>query len=145
MRVAGGLDYLVKPDRKLLPGSEIHHYPRTDCDLFPDYFCWYREHFLATLPVVLKSRRERGVKPCRPLSTAVRYPRRLRDYRLADFCGRGVYVLSVMEGHGISYIHRCPWLSLAAGGAGDVLHGVCFISAPNCRTTRFTASVWKKG
>ncbi len=123
MQVAGGLDYLVTRREKLLRKNEIHHYPRrlAACS---DYFAgtgnisWQRCRLLAEVA-------RRGIKPCRPLSTAVVSAQiAIAPPRVSAAV---VYMSSVMEGHGISYIHLLSWLSLyyAAGGAGDVLLVTC--------------------
>lgn len=88
MQVAGGLDYLVNQTEKLLRKN-----PKYITILAPivtyflTIFAGTGNISLATLPVIAEVAKEQGIKPCRPLSTAV------------------VYMSSVMEGHGISYIH----------------------------------------
>ncbi|XPE25194.1 hypothetical protein ACNKHM_09460 [Shigella sonnei] len=57
-----------------------------------------------------------------------------------------VYTSSVMEGHGISYLHL---LSVGdpvhpAGGSGDVLPCLLCFSTPNSLTIPFIASVWNR-
>ncbi|MGU0159803.1 anaerobic C4-dicarboxylate transporter family protein [Escherichia coli] len=45
MQVAGGLDYLVhQTEEAAAHVTRIHHDPHTNCDLFPDYLCWYWQH-----------------------------------------------------------------------------------------------------
>lgn len=92
MQVAGGLDYLVNQTEKLLRKN-----PKYITILAPivtyflTIFAGTGNISLATLPVIAEVAKEQGIKPCRPLSTAV-VSRADCDYRLADFCGRGVYV-----------------------------------------------------
>ena len=80
MQVAGGLDYLVNQTEKLL-----------------------RRNSLATLPVIAEVAKEQGIKPCRPLSTAVVSAQ--IAITASPISAAVVYMSSVMEGHGISYIH----------------------------------------
>ncbi|MDU5731348.1 MAG: anaerobic C4-dicarboxylate transporter [Citrobacter freundii] len=88
MQIAGGLDYLVHQTEKLLRKN-----PKYITILAPivtyflTIFAGTGNISLATLPVIAEVAKEQGIKPCRPISAAV------------------VYMSSVMEGHGISYIH----------------------------------------
>lgn len=91
MQVAGGLDYLVNQTEKLLRKN-----PKYITILAPivtyflTIFAGTGNISLATLPVIAEVAKEQGIKPCRPLDR--RGIRADCDYRLADFCGRGVYV-----------------------------------------------------
>ncbi len=58
---------------------------------------------LATLPVIAEVAKEQGVKPCRPLSTAVVSAQ--IAITASPISAAVVYMSSVMEGHGISYLH----------------------------------------
>lgn len=58
---------------------------------------------LATLPVIAEVAKEQGIKPCRPLSTAVVSAQ--IAITASPISAAVVYMSSVMEGHGISYIH----------------------------------------
>ncbi|MBC0331809.1 protein-disulfide reductase DsbD [Escherichia coli] len=72
MQVAGGLDYLVHQTEKLLRRN-----PKYITILAPivtyflTIFAGTGNISLATLPVIAEVAKEQGVKPCRPLSTAV--------------------------------------------------------------------------
>ena len=58
---------------------------------------------LATLPVIAEVAKEQGIKPCRPLSTAVVSAQ--IAITASPISAAVVYMSSVMEGHGVSYIH----------------------------------------
>ncbi len=65
---------------------------------------WYNCNIsLATLPVIAEVAKEQGVKPCRPLSTAVVSAQ--IAITASPISAAVVYMSSVMEGHGISYLH----------------------------------------
>ncbi len=72
MQIAGGLDYLVDQTEKLLRRN-----PKYITILAPvvtyclTLFAGTGNISLATLPVIAEVAKEQGVKPCRPLSTAV--------------------------------------------------------------------------
>lgn len=72
MQVAGGLDYLVNQTEKLLRKN-----PKYITILAPivtyflTIFAGTGNISLATLPVIAEVAKEQGIKPCRPLSTAV--------------------------------------------------------------------------
>ncbi|SPY78903.1 Anaerobic C4-dicarboxylate transporter DcuA [Providencia rustigianii] len=72
MQIAGGLDYLVAQTEKLLRRN-----PKYITILAPivtyflTLFAGTGNISLATLPVIAEVAKEQGVKPCRPLSTAV--------------------------------------------------------------------------
>lgn len=72
MQIAGGLDYLVDQTEKLLRKN-----PKYITILAPivtyflTLFVGTGNISLATLPVIAEVARENGIKPCRPLSTAV--------------------------------------------------------------------------
>lgn len=103
MQVAGGLDYLVNQTEKLLRKN-----PKYITILAPivtyflTIFAGTGNISLATLPVIAEVAKEQGIKPCRPLSTAVVSA---QIAITASPISAVVYMSSVMEGHGISYIH----------------------------------------
>lgn len=103
MQVAGGLDYLVNQTEKLLRKN-----PKYITILAPivTYFLTILlvpGTFPATLPVIAEVAKEQGIKPCRPLSTAVVSAQ--IAITASPISAAVVYMSSVMEGHGISYIH----------------------------------------
>lgn len=144
MQVAGGLDYLVNQTEKLLRKN-----PKYITILAPivtyflTIFAGTGNISLATLPVIAEVAKEQGIKPCRPLSTAVVSAQ--IAITASPISAAVVYMSSVMEGHGISYIHLLSVVipsTLLAVLVMSFWSRCC--STPNCRTTRFTASVWKK-
>ncbi len=120
MQVAGGLDYLVHQTEKLLRRN-----PKYITILAPivtyflTIFAGTGNISLATLPVIAEVAKEQGVKPCRPLSTAV-----VSAHRIANLSGSGLHVFR----DGRSW-HQLPPSALRghpvhpAGGSGDVLPG----------------------
>ena len=104
MQVAGGLDYLVNQTEKLLRRN-----PKYITILAPivtyflTIFAGTGNISLATLPVIAEVAKEQGIKPCRPLSTAVVSAQ--IAITASPISAAVVYMSSVMEGHGISYIH----------------------------------------
>lgn len=110
MQVAGGLDYLVNQTEKLLRKN-----PKYITILAPivtyflTIFAGTGNISLATLPVIAEVAKEQGIKPCRPLSTAVVSAQ--IAITASPISAAVVYMSSVMEGHGISYFTCCPWLS----------------------------------
>ena len=104
MQVAGGLDYLVHQTEKLLRRN-----PKYITILAPivtyflTIFAGTGNISLATLPVIAEVAKEQGVKPCRPLSTAVVSAQ--IAITASPISAAVVYMSSVMEGHGISYLH----------------------------------------
>ncbi|EHQ7628303.1 TPA: anaerobic C4-dicarboxylate transporter DcuA [Salmonella enterica subsp. enterica serovar Typhi] len=105
MQVAGGLDYLVNQTEKLLRKN-----PKYITILAPivtyflTIFAGTGNISLATLPVIAEVAKEQGIKPCRPLSTAVVVSAQIA-ITASPISAAVVYMSSVMEGHGISYIH----------------------------------------
>lgn len=104
MQVAGGLDYLVNQTEKLLRRN-----PKYITILAPivtyflTLFAGTGNISLATLPVIAEVAKEQGVKPCCPLSTAVVAAQ--IGITASPISAAVVYMSSVMEGHGVSYIH----------------------------------------
>lgn len=103
MQVAGGLDYLVNQTEKLLRKN-----PKYITILAPivtyflTIFAGTGNISLATLPVIAEVAKEQGIKPCRPLSTAVVSAQ--IAITASPISAAVVYMSSVMEGHGISYL-----------------------------------------
>ncbi len=124
MQVAGGLDYLVHQTEKLLRRN-----PKYITILAPivtyflTIFAGTGNISLATLPVIAEVAKEQGVKPCRPLSTAV------VSAQIAITASpiSAAVVLHVFR-DGRSW-HQLPPSALRghpvhpAGGSGDVLSG----------------------
>ncbi|MEQ1974898.1 anaerobic C4-dicarboxylate transporter [Xenorhabdus sp. SGI240] len=104
MQVAGGLDYLVQQTEKLLRKN-----PKYITVLAPivtyflTLFAGTGNISLATLPVIAEVAKEQGIKPCRPLSTAVVAAQ--IGITASPISAAVVYMASTMEGQGISYIH----------------------------------------
>lgn len=113
MQVAGGLDYLVNQTEKLLRKN-----PKYITILAPivtyflTIFAGTGNISLATLPVIAEVAKEQGIKPCRPLSTAVVSAQ--IAITASPISAAVVYMSSVMEGHGISYIHLLSVVMLLA-------------------------------
>ncbi|MDJ7919437.1 anaerobic C4-dicarboxylate transporter [Salmonella enterica] len=101
MQVAGGLDYLVNQTEKLLRKNP--KYITILAPYFLTIFAGTGNISLATLPVIAEVAKEQGIKPCRPLSTAVVSAQ--IAITASPISAAVVYMSSVMEGHGISYIH----------------------------------------
>lgn len=104
MQIAGGLDYLVNQTEKLLRRN-----PKYITILAPvvtyflTVFAGTGNISLATLPVIAEVAKEQGVKPCRPLSTAVVAAQ--IGITASPISAAVVYMSSVLEGRGVSYIH----------------------------------------
>ncbi|WP_434525870.1 anaerobic C4-dicarboxylate transporter [Photorhabdus asymbiotica] len=104
MQVAGGLDYLVQQTEKLLRKN-----PKYITILAPivtyflTLFAGTGNISLSALPVIAEVAKEQGIKPCRPLSTAVVAAQ--IGITASPISAAVVYMSSLMEGHGVSYIH----------------------------------------
>lgn len=104
MQVAGGLDYLVQQTEKLLRRN-----PRYITILAPivtyflTLFAGTGNISLATLPVITEVAKEQGIKPCRPLSTAVVAAQ--IGITASPISAAVVYMASVVEPMGVSYLH----------------------------------------
>ncbi|KGM28210.1 C4-dicarboxylate transporter [Photorhabdus luminescens] len=104
MQVAGGLDYLVQQTEKLLRKN-----PKYITILAPivtyflTLFAGTGNISLSALPVITEVAKEQGIKPCRPLSTAVVAAQ--IGITASPISAAVVYMSSLMEGHGVSYIH----------------------------------------
>lgn len=124
MQVAGGLDYLVHQTEKLLRRN-----PKYITILAPivtyflTIFAGTGNISLATLPVIAEVAKEQGVKPCRPLSTAVVSA---QIAITASPISAAVVYMSFRNGRSW---HQLPPSALRghpvhpAGGSGDVLPG----------------------
>ncbi|MDX8000894.1 anaerobic C4-dicarboxylate transporter [Xenorhabdus sp. Reich] len=103
MQVAGGLDYLVQQTEKLLRRN-----PKYITILAPivtyclTLLAGTGNISLATQPVIAEVAKEQGIKPCRPLSTAVVAAQ--IGLTSSPISAAVVYMSSIMEGRGISYI-----------------------------------------
>ncbi|MDE9538389.1 anaerobic C4-dicarboxylate transporter [Xenorhabdus bovienii] len=103
MQVAGGLDYLVQQTEKLLRRN-----PKYITILAPivtyclTLLAGTGNISLATQPVIAEVAKEQGIKPCRPLSTAVVAAQ--IGLTSSPISAAVVYMSSVMEGQGVSYI-----------------------------------------
>ncbi|CDG22524.1 Anaerobic C4-dicarboxylate transporter dcuA [Xenorhabdus poinarii G6] len=103
MQVAGGLDYLVQQTEKLLRRN-----PKYITILAPivtyclTLLAGTGNISLATQPVIAEVAKEQGIKPCRPLSTAVVAAQ--IGLTSSPISAAVVYMSSIMEGQGISYI-----------------------------------------
>ncbi|WP_340621600.1 anaerobic C4-dicarboxylate transporter [Xenorhabdus siamensis] len=104
MQMAGGLDYLVQQTEKLLRRN-----PKYITILAPivtyflTLFAGTGNISLATLPVIAEVAKEQGIKPCRPLSTAVVSAQ--IGITASPISAAVVYMASMMEEQGVSYIH----------------------------------------
>ncbi|MGC6388188.1 anaerobic C4-dicarboxylate transporter [Ewingella sp. S1.OA.A_B6] len=104
MQVAGGMDYLVQQTEKLLRKN-----PKQITLLAPivtyflTIFAGTGNISLSALPVIAEVAKEQGIKPCRPLSTAVVAAQ--IAITASPISAAVVYMSSVMEGHGVSYLH----------------------------------------
>ncbi|KMJ44639.1 anaerobic C4-dicarboxylate transporter [Xenorhabdus khoisanae] len=103
MQVAGGLDYLVQQTEKLLRRN-----PKYITILAPivtyclTLLAGTGNISLATQPVIAEVAKEQGIKPCRPLSTAVVAAQ--IGLTSSPISAAVVYMSSIMEGQGVSYI-----------------------------------------
>ncbi len=110
MQIAGGLDYLVDQTEKLLRKN-----PKYITILAPivtyflTLFAGTGNISLATLPVIAEVAKEQGIKPCRPLSTAVVAAQ--IGITASPISAAVVYMASVMENplmvgadHTVSYL-----------------------------------------
>ena len=104
MQVAGGMDYLVQQTEKLLRRNPKHI---TILAPIVTYFLTILAGTgnisLSALPVISEVAKEQGVKPCRPLSTAVVAAQ--IAITASPISAAVVYMSSVMEDHGVSYLN----------------------------------------
>lgn len=104
MQVAGGLDYLVNQTEKLLRKNPKHITLLAPVvTYFLTIFAGTGNISLATLPVIAEVAKEQGIKPCRPLSTAVVAAQ--IAITASPISAAVVYMSSIMEDRGISHIH----------------------------------------
>ncbi|WP_127960078.1 anaerobic C4-dicarboxylate transporter [Serratia microhaemolytica] len=103
MQVAGGMDYLVQQTEKLLRRN-----PKYITILAPivtyflTIFAGTGNISLSALPVIAEVAKEQGIKPSRPLSTAVVSAQ--IAITASPISAAVVYMSSVMEGFNISYL-----------------------------------------
>jgi len=103
MQVAGGMDFLVQQTEKLLRKN-----PRHITVLAPvvtyilTLFAGTGNISLSALPVIAEVAKEQGIKPSRPLSTAVVSAQ--IAITASPISVAVVYMTSVMEGRGVSYL-----------------------------------------
>lgn len=103
MQVAGGMDYLVHQTEKLLRRN-----PRYITLLAPvvtyflTLFAGTGNISLSALPVIAEVAKEQGIRPCRPLSTAVVAAQ--IGITASPISAAVVFMASAMEPHGISYL-----------------------------------------
>lgn len=104
MQVAGGMDYLVQQTEKLLRKNPKHITILAPIvTYFLTIFAGTGNISLSALPVIAEVAKEQGIKPCRPLSTAVVAAQ--IAITASPISAAVVYMSSVMEGHGVSYLH----------------------------------------
>ncbi|WP_413723027.1 anaerobic C4-dicarboxylate transporter [Sodalis sp. RH24] len=104
MQVAGGMDYLVQQTEKILRKNPRHITLLAPVvTYFLTLFAGTGNISLSALPVIAEVAKEQGIKPCRPLSTAVVSAQ--IAITASPISAAVVYMSSVMESHGVSYIH----------------------------------------
>ncbi len=104
MQVAGGMDYLVQQTEKLLRKNPKHITILAPLvTYFLTIFAGTGNISLSALPVIAEVAKEQGIKPCRPLSTAVVSAQ--IAITAPPISAAVVYMSSVMEGQGVSYLH----------------------------------------
>lgn len=104
MQVAGGMDYLVQQTEKVLRKNPKHITILAPLvTYFLTIFAGTGNISLSALPVIAEVAKEQGIKPCRPLSTAVVSAQ--IAITASPISAAVVYMSSVMEGHGVSYLH----------------------------------------
>ncbi|CNG54222.1 anaerobic C4-dicarboxylate transporter [Yersinia enterocolitica] len=104
MQVAGGMDYLVQQTEKLLRKNPKHITILAPLvTYFLTIFAGTGNISLSALPVIAEVAKEQGIKPCRPLSTAVVSAQ--IAITASPISAAVVYMSSVMEGHSVSYLH----------------------------------------
>ncbi len=85
MQVAGGLDYLVHQTESCCAVTKYITILAPIVTCSPDYLCWYWQHLSGGhCQLSLKLRRNKALNLCRPLSTAVKFPRADCDHRIAN-------------------------------------------------------------
>ena len=104
MQVAGGMDYLVQQTEKLLRRNPKHITLLAPVvTYFLTIMAGTGNISLSALPVISEVAKEQGIKPCRPLSTAVVAAQ--IAITASPISAAVVYMASTMEGHGVSYLH----------------------------------------
>ena len=98
------MDYLVQQTEKLLRKNPKHITILAPIvTYFLTIFAGTGNISLSALPVIAEVAKEQGIKPCRPLSTAVVSAQ--IAITASPISAAVVYMSSVMEGHGVSYLH----------------------------------------
>ncbi|UJD87738.1 anaerobic C4-dicarboxylate transporter [Rahnella aquatilis] len=130
MQVAGGMDYLVQQTEKLLRRNPKH------ITLLAPVVTYFLTIMVGTgnislsaLPVISEVAKEQGIKPCRPLSTAVVAAQ--IAITASPISAAVVYMASTMEGHGVSYLHLLMVMipsTLAAVILMSLIVSACFDS-----------------
>ncbi|VEA98060.1 anaerobic C4-dicarboxylate transporter [Yersinia enterocolitica subsp. enterocolitica] len=93
MQVAGGMDYLVQQTEKLLRKNPKHITILAPLvTYFLTIFAGTGNISLSALPVIAEVAKEQGIKPCRPLSTAVVSAQIAITASPISFCGSGLHV-----------------------------------------------------
>ncbi|MBU9812324.1 anaerobic C4-dicarboxylate transporter [Rahnella sp. C60] len=130
MQVAGGMDYLVQQTEKLLRRNPKHITLLAPVvTYFLTIMAGTGNISLSALPVISEVAKEQGIKPCRPLSTAVVAAQ--IAITASPISAAVVYMASTMEGHGVSYLHLLMVMipsTLAAVILMSLIVSACFDS-----------------
>lgn len=103
MQVAGGMDYLVRQTEKLLRRNPRHITLLAPVvTYFLTIFAGTGNISLSALPVIAEVAKEQGIRPSRPLSTAVVAAQ--IAITASPISAAVVYMATVMEPHGVSYL-----------------------------------------
>ena len=98
------MDYLVQQTEKLLRKNPKHITILAPYrHLLPDHLRRHRQHLALGAAGDRRGGERAGIKPCRPLSTAVVSAQ--IAITASPISAAVVYMSSVMEGHGVSYLH----------------------------------------
>src|SRR5476649_2965919 len=104
MQVAGGMDYLVQQTENILRKNPQHITILAPIVTYLlTIFAGTGNISLSALPVIAEVAKEQGIKPCRPLSTAVVAAQ--IAITASPISAAVVYMSLVMEDHGVSYLH----------------------------------------
>lgn len=103
MQVAGGMDYLVRQTETLLRRNPRHITLLAPVvTYFLTIFAGTGNISLSALPVIAEVAKEQGIRPSRPLSTAVVAAQ--IAITASPISAAVVYMATVMEPHGVSYL-----------------------------------------
>lgn len=103
MQVAGGMNYLVMLTEKLLRNNPKHITILSPIvTYFLTIFSGTGNIAISTLPVIIDVAKDEGIKPCRPLSTAVVSAQ--LAITASPISAAVVYMSSVMEQHDVGYL-----------------------------------------